>query len=73
MAVISSQKRFNTSRGSLARVGVGYKFTIVRVAMAEGLCRLAHTTKVLRSNLGVTRHRMTSDKSLTAVCFGSTG
>jgi hypothetical protein len=39
--------------------------------MAEWLCCLSLTTKVLCSNLGTTRHRMTLDKSLTVVCLGS--
>ncbi len=39
--------------------------------MAECLCCLARTTKVLCSNLGATRYRMTLDKSLMTVCFGS--
>ncbi len=34
---------------------------------------MACTTKVLCSNLRGTRHRMTLDKSLTAVCLGSSG
>jgi hypothetical protein len=38
-------------------------------AMVERLCYLARTTKVLCSNLGVTRHRLTLHKSLTAVCL----
>jgi hypothetical protein len=39
--------------------------------MAEWLCCLPRTIKVLWSNLGATRRRMTLDKSLTAVCLGS--
>jgi len=34
------------------------------------LCSLARTTKVLYATLCATRHRMTLDKSLTAVCLG---
>jgi hypothetical protein len=39
----------------------------------DWLCCLTRTTKVLCSNLGATRHIMTLDKSLAAVCFGSSG
>ncbi len=42
-------------------------------AMPEWLCSLACTTKVLCSNLGAPRHRMTLDKSVTAVCLGLPG
>jgi hypothetical protein len=38
--------------------------------MAERLCCSARTTKVLYSNLGAIKYRMTLDKSLTAVCLG---
>jgi len=41
--------------------------------MADWLCCLARTTKVLCSNLSVTWHRMTLDKLLTAVCLESSG
>ncbi len=40
-------------------------------AMAEWLNCLTHTQKVLYTNLGATRHRITLDKLLTAVCLGS--
>ncbi len=39
--------------------------------MAKWLSCATHTHKVLCSNLDTTRHRMTPDKSLTAVCLGS--
>jgi hypothetical protein len=42
-------------------------------AMADWLCCLACTIKVPCSNFGATRHRMTLDKSLTAVFLGSPG
>jgi hypothetical protein len=45
----------------------------MKAAMAERLCYLARTTKLLCWNLGATRHRMTLDKPLTAVCLGSHG
>jgi hypothetical protein len=41
--------------------------------MAEWLCCSVRTTKVLYSNHGATRHRMTLGQSLTAVCLGSPG
>jgi hypothetical protein len=43
------------------------------VAMAEWLCCLAGTAKVLCSNFDATRHGMALDKSLTTVCLGSPG
>jgi hypothetical protein len=42
-----------------------------RAAMDEWLSFSAHTAKVLCSSLDATTHRMTLDKSLTAICFGS--
>ena len=42
-----------------------------KAAMAEWLSCLTHTHKVLCTNLGATRHRITLDKLLTAVCLGS--
>jgi hypothetical protein len=41
--------------------------------MAEWLCCLARTTKVLCLNLGAIRYRVTLDKSLTAVFLGWPG
>ncbi len=41
--------------------------------MAEWLCCLTRTTKVRCPNLGATRHGMSLDKLLTAVCRGSPG
>jgi hypothetical protein len=49
------------------------RFNRERKRMAQWLCYLAPTIKVLCSNLGTTRYRMTLDKSLTAVCLGSPG
>jgi hypothetical protein len=46
---------------------------ILKAAMAEWLCSLARTNKVLCWNLGTNRHRMTLDTSLTAVRLGSPG
>jgi hypothetical protein len=37
--------------------------------MTEWLCSLSRSTKVLCLNIGATRHRMTLEKSLTAVCL----
>jgi hypothetical protein len=45
----------------------------IRAAMAEWLSCLACTNKALCLNLGATRHRMTLDKSLTAICLGLPG
>jgi hypothetical protein len=41
--------------------------------MADWFCYLASTIKVLCWNLGATRHRMTLDKSLTALYLGPSG
>jgi hypothetical protein len=51
----------------------GHHVVIIKTgaAMTEWLSCSTHTHKVLCSNLGTTSHRMTLDKSLTAICLGS--
>jgi hypothetical protein len=41
--------------------------------MAKWLCCLARSNKQMCPNLRATRHVMTLDRLLTAVCLGSTG
>jgi hypothetical protein len=50
-------------------------FTILYLwaPMAEWLCCLTRTNRVLCSNLGATRHRMILDNSLMAACLESLG
>ncbi len=69
-ANLPSEMNIFTGKLFLILITESFRIFSQQAAMAECLSCLACTNKVLCVNLGATRHRMTLDKSLEAVCLG---